>query len=190
VELGGHDVTRWGSVRRFSHGLGYIPEGRRQFGILGGRSILDNAMVRLLGDAAFSRVDWAAARKRVSEVASSLEIKAPSDATVIDTLSGGNQQKVIVGRWLAPSGVTVLLLDEPTAGVDVGAKAELHGLIMDLAAQGLGVLVASSDLPELLGLADRIVVLANGAVTGEVIAESASQEVIMALAVPGAERVN
>jgi ABC-type sugar transport system ATPase subunit len=184
VILDGQDATRWRSVRRFEQGIGYIPEGRRQFGIFGGRSILDNAMVRLLGTSPFGRVRWDAARKRVSEVTSSLDVKAPSIATIIDTLSGGNQQKVIVGRWLASTGVRVLLLDEPTAGVDVAAKTELHRLVTDLAAGGLGVLIASSDLVELLSLCDRIVVLAAGRATGELDASMATQEAIMALAVP------
>ena len=97
------------------------------------------------------------------------------------TLSGGNQQKVALARWLATR-PSVLVLDEPTQGVDVGAKAEIHGLIVDLAAQGLAILLISSELPEVLGMSDRVVVMRAGTVAGFLDGTAATQEQVMTLA--------
>jgi ABC-type sugar transport system ATPase subunit len=97
-------------------------------------------------------------------------------------LSGGNQQKVVLGKWLAAD-PAVLLLDEPLRGVDVGAKEEIYGIIRDLADQGSAILVISSELPELLGLSDRILVMRDGRVAGELSREQASEEAVMALAI-------
>ena len=110
-----------------------------------------------------------------------MRIKTPSQSTQIRSLSGGNQQKVILGRWLLTS-PDVLLLDEPTRGIDVGAKFEIYQLIIELASKGKAVIMVSSEMPELLGVCNRILVMSNGRVAGEVNAESASQEEIMKLA--------
>jgi len=107
--------------------------------------------------------------------------KAPSQETKIRSLSGGNQQKVIIGRWLLTE-PEVLLLDEPTRGIDVGAKYEIYQLILDLANKGKTVLMVSSEMPELLGVCDRIVVMSGGRVAGEVDARNTTQEEIMTLA--------
>jgi ABC-type sugar transport system ATPase subunit len=96
-------------------------------------------------------------------------------------LSGGNQQKVIIGRWLM-SAPTVLFCDEPTRGIDVGAKAEIHSILMDLAAQGMAVVVVSSELPEIMAIADRILVMCEGRMTGELKREEFSEEAIVSLA--------
>jgi len=109
------------------------------------------------------------------------EIKTPSQRTQIRSLSGGNQQKVIIGRWLLTK-PEVLLLDEPTRGIDVGAKYEIYQLIIDLANEGKGVIMVSSEMPELLGVCDRIVVMSGGQVAGEVDARNTSQEEILTLA--------
>ena len=111
----------------------------------------------------------------------SLRIKTPSRLTKIRTLSGGNQQKVIFARWLLTQ-PRVLLLDEPTRGIDVGAKYEIYTLISKLAEDGRGVIIVSSEMPELLGICDRIIVMSNGIVAGCIEASSATQEQIMALA--------
>ena len=112
---------------------------------------------------------------------SSLQVKTPGQETKIRSLSGGNQQKVILGRWLLTD-PTVLLLDEPTRGIDVGAKYEIYQLIIDLAAKGKTVLMVSSEMPELLGVCDRILVMSGGRLAGEVDASTATQEQIMTLA--------
>src|SRR5207248_3995816 len=110
-----------------------------------------------------------------------LAIKTPSVAAPVGDLSGGNQQKVALARWLATE-PAVLILDEPTQGVDVGAKAEIHRLMGELAAQGLAILMISSELPEILGMSDRITVLRGGTVMGTLNRAEATQEKILALA--------
>jgi len=110
-----------------------------------------------------------------------MRTKTPSQETKIRSLSGGNQQKVIIGRWLLTD-PEVLLLDEPTRGIDVGAKYEIYQLILDLANKGKTVIMVSSEMPELLGVCDRIVVMSGGRVAGEVDARNTTQEAIMTLA--------
>ena len=110
-----------------------------------------------------------------------MRIKTPSQKTQIRSLSGGNQQKVIIGRWLLTK-PEVLLLDEPTRGIDVGAKYEIYELIINLAKEGKGVIMVSSEMPELLGVCDRILVMSGGQLAGEVDAKTTSQEEILTLA--------
>jgi L-arabinose transport system ATP-binding protein len=112
-----------------------------------------------------------------------LNIKTPSSGQLIMNLSGGNQQKAILGRWLSEE-MKVILLDEPTRGIDVGAKHEIYNVIYDLAKSGIAVLFASSDLPEVLGLADRIVVMRDGEVSGELQHDQATEEKALSLAMP------
>jgi ABC-type sugar transport system, ATPase component len=123
------------------------------------------------------RAEHELARRHVDQ----LSIRAFSIEQEVATLSGGNQQKVVLARWLARR-PKVLILDEPTRGVDVGAKAEIYSIINDLAAQGMALLVISSEMPELLGLSDRIVVMQGGRVTGEVTRAEATEERVLALA--------
>ena len=110
-----------------------------------------------------------------------MHIKTPSQHTQIRSLSGGNQQKVIIGRWLLTK-PEILLLDEPTRGIDVGAKYEIYQLIIDLAKEDKGVIMVSSEMPELLGVCDRILVMSGGQVAGEVVAKNTCQEEILTLA--------
>ena len=110
-----------------------------------------------------------------------LRIKTPSLDASVSSLSGGNQQKVVLGRWLARR-PKVLILDEPTRGIDVGAKAEIYRLIAELAAEGIALVVISSEMPELLGLADRMLVMAGGRIVAEMPREEASEERILSLA--------
>ena len=110
-----------------------------------------------------------------------MRVKTPNQETKISTLSGGNQQKVILGRWLLTD-PTVLLLDEPTRGIDVGAKYEIYQLIINLAKEGKAVIMVSSEMPELLGVCDRIIVMSGGRLAGEVNASKTTQEEIMTLA--------
>ena len=114
-------------------------------------------------------------------VIKSMSVKTPSQKTAIKNLSGGNQQKVILGRWLLTN-PDVLLLDEPTRGIDVGAKYEIYELIIDLARQGKGVIIVSSEMPELMGICDRIIVMSGGRIAGEVDGRNCTQEEIMTLA--------
>jgi methyl-galactoside transport system ATP-binding protein len=110
-----------------------------------------------------------------------MNIKTPSTKTQIQSLSGGNQQKVIIGRWLA-NAPDVLILDEPTRGIDVGAKYEIYTIIAELAQQGKAVVMISSEMPELIGMSDRIMVMCEGRVSGFVDGKTTNQEEIMALA--------
>ena len=111
-----------------------------------------------------------------------LRIKISSLKQVVNNLSGGNQQKVVIGKWLATNPV-VLILDEPTRGIDVGAKAEVHRIITELADDGVSILVISSELPEVLGLSDRVLVMHDGRITADLPIEQADQETIMRAAV-------
>jgi rhamnose transport system ATP-binding protein len=170
-------------------GIGYVPKDRRQHGVVGEMSIADN--VTLASLPAVSRhglVQRAQELSVASAFMSRLRIKAPSASSEVSELSGGNQQKVALARWLM-TGARVLILDEPTQGVDVGAKAEIHALIMDLAEQGVAILLISSALPELLGMCDRIAVMHEGTIAGVIPRAEATAPSILAMALSGVGRV-
>jgi L-arabinose transport system ATP-binding protein len=114
-----------------------------------------------------------------------LSIKTPSQEQLIGTLSGGNQQKVILARWLSEA-VDIFLLDEPTRGIDVGAKYEIYQLMYQLAEEGKAVVFVSSDLPEVMGVADRVIVMREGAITGEVPRADVNEERLLSMALPAA----
>ena len=123
-------------------------------------------------------------KKEWNKQMETLRIKAPGTKTLASALSGGNQQKVVLGRWLMTE-PKILLLDGPTRGIDVGAKAEIYQLINNLAKQGMAIIVVSSELPEVIGISDRIVTFCEGELTGEYLQEEATQETIMRLATKG-----
>lgn len=163
-------------------GLGLLTEDRKELGLLAALSIRENVTIADLS--AFTRLG-VISRKReaslVNNLVPRLRLKYHSIEQPISSLSGGNQQKVLLSRWLATR-AKVLLLDEPTKGVDVGAKADIYTIIGDLAAQGLGIVVVSSYLPELLGICDRVIVLHDFGVTGELPIEEATEEEVLRLA--------
>ena len=162
-------------------GIGFAPEERKAEALILGRGVRDNVSLASLGKLTRLRfVNQRAERALVSRFIESLRIKAPSMEQQVRKLSGGNQQKVVLARWLARE-PALLILDEPTRGVDVGAKAEIYGIINRLAESGTALLIISSELPEVIGLADRIVVMKAGRVTGELPAR-ATEEQILALA--------
>jgi D-xylose transport system ATP-binding protein len=169
-------------AQAIAQGLCLAGEDRKRQGLIGSASVLEN--ITLASLARYSRrglLDWPGLKAAAVRTQDELRIKAPSlDAEVL-TLSGGNQQKVVLGRWMLIQ-PKILLLDEPTRGIDVSAKAEIHRLIRVLASQGLSVIVASSDLPELLSLSHRIVVFSQGRVAGELDQASFSPERVMRLA--------
>ena len=119
-------------------------------------------------------------KKRAEEFSRSVNVKTPSISQLVGNLSGGNQQKVVIGKWLATH-PKVLILDEPTRGIDVGAKREIHQLMSKLADQGVGIIMISSEMPEVLGMSDRIIVMHEGHVCGELSRSEATQERIMSL---------
>ena len=164
------------------NGFALVTEERRANGIFAGLSVAFNSTIASMGN--FSKYGFIN-DKKVKEgtqwVIDSMSVKTPTQKTNIGSLSGGNQQKVILGRWLLTE-PEVLLLDEPTRGIDVGAKYEIYQLIIDLACKGKGVIVVSSEMPELLGITDRILVMSNGRVAGIVDTKDTNQEEILALA--------
>ncbi len=165
-------------------GLGFAPEDRKEEALLLMQSILDNAVLcvpDLVSNKGFFNRGKAAAL--IGGLSAQLSIKAPNLDTPVSRLSGGNQQKVVLARWLARS-PKVLILDEPTRGIDVGAKSEIYTLIRQLTRAGLGVIVISSEMPELIGISDRILVIANGRITAELTGTAISEEAILRSAMP------
>ena len=182
IELNGKQVNNHSPQHAIKNGFALVTEERRSTGIFPELSISFNSIISnikqykkglFLSDSkVFDDTKW---------VIDSMKVKTPTQKTSIGSLSGGNQQKVIIGRWLLTK-PNVLLLDEPTRGIDVGAKFEIYQLINQLAAEGKGIIMISSEMPELLGVTDRILVMSNGKAAGIVETATTSQEEIMRLA--------
>jgi methyl-galactoside transport system ATP-binding protein len=182
IRKNGAPVNNRNSHEAISAGFAMLTEERRATGIFSMLDITFNSVIAniqsykkygfLESEQMYADTDW---------VIDSLQVKTPSQRTHIRDLSGGNQQKVILGRWLLTN-QDVLLLDEPTRGIDVGAKAEIYQLIINLASQGKGIIMVSSEMPELIGISDRIAVMSGGRLAGILDISNASQEEIMRLA--------
>jgi ABC-type sugar transport system ATPase subunit len=170
------------------HGVGFVTEDRKRFGLVLDQTILNNmtlASLQRLSGRFITDVDAeAAAGERARK---ELRVKANSIFTIVGTLSGGNQQKVVLAKWLLTN-PRVLFLDEPTRGIDVGAKQEIYAQINRLAKEGLAIVLVSSELPEVLGLSDRVMVLHEGRVTGEFKREEATPEAVMSCATGHSKR--
>ncbi len=167
ITVAGTPVRHGSAKAAIRAGMALVPEDRKKDGAVLGMSVLDNASLPRLDS--FSVAGWLQGRarsQRVGKATSSVHLRSRGLDQEVGTLSGGNQQKVVLARWLTGT-VEVLLLDEPTRGVDVGARSEIYRIITDLAAAGMAVLMASSDMPEILGLSHRALVLRAGAVVGE-----------------------
>jgi L-arabinose transport system ATP-binding protein len=163
-------------------GIGFAPEDRKREGLILIRSVMENASITILRQLSrFSFLRPALEHKVVSGFVEKLRVVTPSLEQPVGKLSGGNQQKVVLARWLAAK-PKVLILDEPTRGIDVGAKAEIYALLDELVKQDIAIVVISSELPEVLGLADRIYVMQNGRITGELSRAEATEEKVLALA--------
>ncbi|GHF92168.1 xylose ABC transporter ATP-binding protein [Kitasatospora xanthocidica] len=181
VRLHGREIRTRTVPEAIGHGIAYVTEDRKQLGLNLIDDISRNISLSALGKVArFGRVNRHEETKVAESFRRTMNIKAPTVFTRTGTLSGGNQQKVVLSKWIF-AGPEVLILDEPTRGIDIGAKAEIYTVIADLAAQGKAVLVISSELPELLGLCDRIYTMAEGRITGEVARADATQESLMRL---------
>ena len=182
VRLAGRDVHPRTPSEAIAAGIAYLPEDRRRHGVVLDLPVAANLTLASLGRV--SRHGWldrGAERRAARRLVDALAVRTASLDTPVALLSGGNQQKVALGRWLvAPP--ALLILDEPTQGVDVGAKAEIHRLIGDLAAQGMGVLMISSELPEVLGMSDRILVMRRGRMVAAMDRAGADAESVMAAA--------
>jgi ABC-type sugar transport system ATPase subunit len=180
VRLHGRDLAGIASARMVDEGLGLVPEDRKRHGLVLTMNCRENISLATIGRlSAFGFVRDGAEREVCRKYFEAMRVKAPSLETPAVTLSGGNQQKLVLAKWLAAE-CDVLLVDEPTRGVDVGSKAEIHNLLRELAAQGKGVIVVSSELPELLSLSHRILILRQGRLVGEEPGSSATEESLMA----------
>jgi rhamnose transport system ATP-binding protein len=164
------------------HGIAYVPEDRRKHGIIADFSVAWNTTLAILSRiSTWGFLDFARERQLARTWVDELGVKTPSEDTLVGDLSGGNQQKVALARWLVAQ-PAVLILDEPTQGVDVAAKAEIHKSIGALARQGMAIILISSDLPEILGLSDRIAVLHGKRLMATLDRQDANQETVMELA--------
>lgn len=179
IKVAGTERTFDSPSQAIDNGLALVPEDRKRLGLTMSASVLHNlSIAHLTNYSAAGLVDTASEFRDASRVSGDLGIKTPSLDSGADTLSGGNQQKIVLGKWLLDP-PTVLLLDEPTRGIDVGAKAEIYRLIADLTDKGMAVVMASSELPEILGICDRIVVLREGRVSRVLSREEADSRKVM-----------
>lgn len=161
------------------HGICYLSEDRKQFGLMLGKSVTENTVLASLDD--YIRFGWindAAAKAAAEEKNKQLRTKTPSMDQLLKNLSGGNQQKVIVARWLLKDS-DVFIFDEPTRGIDIGAKSEMYDLMAELAAQGKSIIMISSELAEIQRLSDRVIVMCEGRITADLPIEGLTQEEIM-----------
>ncbi|HVV01307.1 MAG TPA: ATP-binding cassette domain-containing protein, partial [Verrucomicrobiae bacterium] len=180
IQLNGRPVSLRSPAEAAAAGLAYVPEDRRRHGVILDLPISQNITMGIhpgIFRGGFLR--FGAERRLAESFIRDLAIKAPSPGTKAGNLSGGNQQKVALARWLAAE-PKVLILDEPTQGVDVGAKAEIHRIIRELAARGLAVIMISSELPEILGMSDRIAVMHGGTITAMLPGQASAREVMAA----------
>ena len=179
IKLNGRPLIVHGPTDAVRNGLGLVPEDRKRHGLVLSMNCRENISLPTIGR--LSRAGFiSAARERAIALKyfAQMRVKAPTVDTASVSLSGGNQQKVVLAKWLGAD-CDVLLVDEPTRGVDVGAKAEIHALLRELAASGKGVLIVSSELPELMALSHRIVVVREGRIAGEVAAAEATEASLM-----------
>ena len=168
IRLNGKPINNRNSGQSMKNGFALITEERRASGIFPQGNIIFNSIITSINDyLKIGLLQNRLANTATDQVISSLKVKTPSKKTRIINLSGGNQQKVIIGRWLLAN-PRILLLDEPTRGIDVGAKYEIYQLVIDLAGQGKGIIMVSSEMPELLGICDNILVMSNGKLAGVV----------------------
>ncbi|HEY4079717.1 MAG TPA: sugar ABC transporter ATP-binding protein [Burkholderiaceae bacterium] len=183
IRVRGREVVIRSPADAVAHGIGYLSEDRKHFGLATALDVEANVLMASLASfsGAIGVIKPAAMRAEAARLVERLQIKTPSLDQPVALLSGGNQQKVVIAKWLLRD-CEILIFDEPTRGIDVGAKAEIYKLLNQLAAQGKAIVVISSELPEVLRLAHRILVMCEGRITGELAAHEATQEKIMQLA--------
>ena len=166
-------------------GIGLLPEDRKHHGLVLGMGVGENITLASLKKAMKNGMLSKKSEESFGEkYVEAMNIKTPHLRQKVKFLSGGNQQKVVIGKWLMTGG-KVLIFDEPTRGIDVGAKAEIYRIMCELAGQGMAIVMISSELPEVLGMSDRVVVMCGGRVAGEMSRAQATQEKIMHLATGG-----
>lgn len=182
IKIDGKEITIRSSRDAMEHGISLVPEDRKVHGLVLIQSILRNISLANLNQfSSVFRIDDAAELKVSTDFAKSLAIKAPNLNAQVDSLSGGNQQKVVISKWLM-SNPKVLIMDDPTRGIDVGTKYEIYKIMNDLSEKGIAIIMISSDLEEVLGMSDRVVVMREDQSVGTLDIVEATQEKIMALA--------
>ena len=184
IWIGGEKVKITSPSEAIEHGIGYLPEDRKTEGLILSKSVKENISLPSLLKK-FRRgivLDGRKERAAAEEYREKLRIKTPSINRLVNFLSGGNQQKVVFAKWLC-SEANIYIFDEPTRGIDVGAKSEIYQIINDLVSQGAAVIVISSELPEILGICDRIIVMRDGRITADLDRADATQELIMSYSI-------
>jgi len=189
VELLGRRLRQRDPQAAINAGIGFVPEDRRKQGLVMDLSVARNATLTLRHALArFGLISGSRERRAAAEWTKRLQVKTGSQEYAVSTLSGGNQQKVVLAKWLATA-PKLLIVDEPTRGIDVGTKAEVHRLISDLAGRGIAILMISSELPEVLGMADRVLVMHEGRITARLDRADATPEAVMHAATASMEPV-
>jgi ribose transport system ATP-binding protein len=180
ITLRGRPVRIANPAEAAKHRIGYLSEDRKHLGLLLEQDVAANVTLSSLVERfqSWGFVRGRALRARASELVTTLGIRTPSIDQTVKNLSGGNQQKVVIAKWLAKD-CDVLIFDEPTRGIDVGAKEEIYGLLNQLAADGKSIIMISSELPEVLRMSHRVIVMSEGRITGELAADEATQEQVM-----------
>ena len=179
IFINGKEVTINTPEDAVAHGIGYLSEDRKRYGLIVDKSVEENTVISSLNDFVKGIFIDKAKSKEVSErYVESLKTKTPSVSQLVKKLSGGNQQKVVIAKWLVRNS-DILIFDEPTRGIDVGAKSEIYALMESLAKEGKSIIMISSELPEVLRMSDRVIVMCEGRITGILDIAEANQEVIM-----------
>ena len=179
VEFLGQPLKAHDAQAAINAGMGFVPEDRRKQGLVMDLSVTRNVALTLRHElASFGLINGAKERADAAEWSTRLQVKTQSQEYAVSTLSGGNQQKVVLAKWLATQ-PKLLIVDEPTRGIDVGTKSDVHKLLSDLAGRGIGILMISSELPEVLGMADRVLVMHEGRITAELSRDEATAETVM-----------
>lgn len=179
IKINGKEVSIKSTTDAVNAGIGYLSEDRKRFGLATGLSVAENAVLaNLEGFTKSIIVDEAKVKASTNEYVEKIKIKTPSIHQLIKNLSGGNQQKVVIAKWLIKD-ADILIFDEPTRGIDVGAKSEIYNLMNELAAAGKSIIMISSELPEILRMSDRVAVMCEGRLTKVLDIKDADQEVIM-----------
>jgi inositol transport system ATP-binding protein len=184
IRLKGAKVDLNSPVDAITHGIAMVSEDRKAEGLVLCRSVGENISLASLEQLPGVLIDNKIEAERSARMIKLLQIKTPSADTQAENLSGGNQQKIAIAKWLLRD-IDLIILDEPTRGIDVGSKSEIHKLMVQLAAQGLAIIMISSELPEILGMSDRVIVMKQGRIAGELMRAEASQEALMHLATGG-----
>ena len=186
IYLDGEKIHIDSPVDAVGYGIGLIPEDRKSHGLILDMTVKGNITLSILSSFChkFGFVNTSRESEKVASLVDTLDIRTPSIERPVKNLSGGNQQKVVLAKWFAKQ-CDVLIFDEPTRGIDVGAKIEIYNLINELTDQGKAIIMVSSEMPEILGMSDRIIVMHDGRIIGELNTEQASQEKIMSLIVGG-----